>query len=395
MKKVLVIGGGVIGQFTAYYLSTSGHDVTIIDDAPKMPPASVGNCGLITPSHIVPINSWSTIWKGLKWLGKTDAPFAIKPQFDRNFISWFFSFAWHARKGSIANAIQIRHELLQQSRILYEAFFEDEPNRSEWKTEGLLYACHTERGMSAARHEVALLEKHDLESRILTKDQLRELEPAISEKSIGGAIFETDGWIKPGKLLEDIQNINRKNGVTLVCSKVLDFEFSQGKIQKIHCEEGTHEADEYILCAGARSQPLARKLGIRLALIPGKGYSLTADTPINNQPIRPVVMLEKMVVATPWETGFRLGSTMEFSGFDLKLNEKRLNALKAAATDYLAMNLSEATFAPWAGWRPMTSNGLPIIERPQAFSNLIIAAGHGLLGLSMAPATGKLVDGLV
>ena len=129
---------------------------------------------------------------------------------------------------------------------------------------------------------------------------------------------------------------------------------------------------------------LANLLGIRLNMIPGKGYNLTTNKPIVNQPKRPIVMVEKMVVATPWETGFRLGSTLEFSGFDLSLNDRRLQALRNAASDYLNIDLKDVEFTPWAGWRPMTSNSLPLIERTAKYKNLILATGHGMLGLSMA-----------
>ena len=177
MKKIAIIGGGIIGQFSAYYLSKNGHQVTIIDDAPQMPPASAGNCGLITPSHVLPINSWSIIWQGLKWLGKKDAPLAIKPQINATFIAWFVAFAKYSGRSSISKVTEARHMLLQQSLRLYQEFFAGEVNESEWKTSGLLYSCHTEKGMNAMEHEVGVLEKHQLAGRMLTKQELEKFRP--------------------------------------------------------------------------------------------------------------------------------------------------------------------------------------------------------------------------
>ncbi|MCP4458069.1 MAG: FAD-dependent oxidoreductase [Cytophagales bacterium] len=395
MKKIALIGGGIIGQFTAYYLSQSGHAVTIIDDSPEMPPASAGNCGLITPSHIFPLNSWSTIWQGIKWLGKENAPLSLKPQFNQAFISWFLSFAKHSGNSSINKAAKIRHELLQLSFALYKEFFNSEINNSEWKTDGLLFASRTPRGMGGMKHEVEQLKKYGLKSRLLLKQELLEMEPMINQKAIGGAIFNTDGWLNPTQLLADIRDVNSKNGVGFVKANVLNFIADKRVIKSLNLPEQSFEADEYILCAGAKSIYFLNALGINLNMIPGKGYNLTANIPLPNQPKRPIVMVEKMVVFTPWETGFRLGSTMEFSGFNLSLNEKRLNALRDAASNYLNIDLKDVKFTPWAGWRPMTSNSLPMIQRTPKFKNLIIATGHGMLGLSMAPATGKIVSELI
>lgn len=395
MKKIAIIGGGIIGQFTAYYLSKSGHEVVVIDDVAQMPPASSGNCGLITPSHILPINSWGIIWKGLKWLGKKDAPLSIKPQFNRAFASWFLSFAKHSRQSSIKKATKVRHELLQCSRDLYAEFFRLEINKSEWKTEGLLYACHTLKGMESMKHEVGVLKKYKLKGRMLSKQELLEIEPAINERAIGGALFEVDGWVNPTQLLADLKKINVKNGVHFLETSVSEFHTSQEKITSVIGAGVSVIADEYVMCAGAKSTELAALLGIHLNMIPGKGYNLTADTPMANQPKKPIIMAEKMVVVTPWESGFRLGSTMEFSGFDLSLNQQRLQALKNSASDYLNMDIENVEFTPWTGWRPMTSNSLPIIKRTSEYKNLILATGHGTLGLSMASATGKMVEEII
>ena len=395
MKKIAVIGGGIIGLFSAYYLSKSEHQVTIIDDGPEMAPASAGNCGLITPSHVLPINSWPTIWQGLKWLGKKDAPLAIKPQLNATFLAWFIAFARYSSSSSILKITQSRHELLQLSRSLYEEFFGNEVNQSEWKTSGLLCSCHSEKGMKAMEHEVSVLEKHQLAGRMLTKLELQELEPSINDRTIGGAKFDVDGWLNPAQLLDDLKKINMKNGVENVQAKIDRFTYANGRIKSCHSLNEGIEADEFVLCAGAKSWQLAKQLGIRIPMVPGKGYNLTTNEPLKDQPKRPVFMSERRVVATPWSTGLRLGSTIEFSGFDLSLDESRLDALKRAATDYLDIDLEEVKFTPWAGWRPMTADSLPIIKPSSKYQNLIFATGHGMQGLSLAPATGKLIVGLI
>lgn len=206
--------------------------------------------------------------------------------------------------------------------------------------------------------------------------------------------MEMDGWLNPNQLLKDLRTINEKNGVTFVNGKVEDFNVSGSGIQSVKTTAGEYSADEFVLAAGAVSTLLARKIGLHVPVIPGKGYNLTTR---NDHPIPlsiPVYMVEKKVVATPWEKGFRIGSTMEFSGYNLDMNQRRLDALKRAASEYLEVELDQFEWKPWVGWRPMKDNGIPIIERSK-IKNLIIATGHSMVGLSMAPATGFIVNEMV
>lgn len=394
MKKVLVIGGGIIGQFSAYYLAKSGHEVTIVDDSPDMTPASEGNCGLITPSHIIPLNSFSAIYQGIKWLGKKDAPLKIKPQLNARFIRWFFNFMRYAQSGYVNKAIQVRHELLQQSFKLYEDFFQNEPNSSEWKKSGLLYVAKSEQSLPSFDHEIELHKQFNMESKALTKEEVLALEPNLKEDIVGGVNMAMDCSLNPGQLLADLKSVNEGNGVKYVQGKVASFSQKNSDLVAVKTEDSEIEADEFVLSAGAVSPLLAKKLKIELPVIPGKGYNVTTR---NGQTIPlnlPVYMIERKVVATPWSNGFRVGSTMEFAGYNLDLNQSRLDALKRAASEYLKIEMDDFEMEPWTGWRPMKDNGIPIIEKSK-IKNLIIATGHSMVGLSMAPATGFIVNELI
>jgi D-amino-acid dehydrogenase len=394
MKKVIIIGGGIIGQFCAYYLSKAGQEVTVIDDHPKMSPASEGNCGLVTPSHIIPLNSFNAILQGIKWLGKKDAPLKIKPQLNRKFLLWFLNFMRYSQSASIKKAMFVRHNLLEKSFNLYESFFKEESNQSEWKKDGLLYVCKKEKSLTQFEQEIDLHKKYNMKSRMLTREEVHELEPLLKEGLVGGAMMEMDGSLNPNQLLKDLRKINENAGVQYINGKVEDFVVKSAGIESIKTETETYQGDEFVLAAGALTPILSKKLNISIPIIPGKGYNLTTKNgqavPLN----QPVYMVEKKVVATPWETGFRIGSTMEFAGYNLDLNESRLNALKIAASEYLDFNIDSLEMQPWAGWRPMKDNGIPIIERSE-IRNLTIATGHSMVGLSMAPATGYIVNELI
>lgn len=380
-----------MGQFTAYYLSQAGFQVTVIDDLPAMPPASAGNCGLVRPSRVNPINSWHTLFQGLRWMGKKDAPLSIKPQLDYHFVKWFAAFAWHCQKSSVAQAANARWQLLDKSWVLYEDFFNKESTRTTWGKKGLLYTCTTQAGVDYLKHDNEALPYPDRQSRILSADEVRQMEPLVSDHIVGGGYCEVDGWLNPAVLLQDIRQINQHLGVHFIDGQVERLVAKKGELVAVAYTGGELAADHVVLCAGAKSVSLARQIGEHLPVQPAKGYNLTWKTPLAKQPKLPVYMLEKKVVATPWANGFRVGSTMEFAGFDLSLNPERLNALKQAAELYLDVPMEQINAEPWAGWRPMSSNGAPIIRPSKKMKNLTIATGHGMLGLSMAPATGVLV----
>ncbi|MBC6425164.1 MAG: FAD-binding oxidoreductase [Ekhidna sp.] len=392
MKNVVIIGGGIIGNFIAYYLSGRDINITVIDDQPSMLPASYGNCGLITPSHIMPLNRWSYIFQGLKWLGNKQAPLRIKPQPDTAFLSWFIAFTLYSNAFSRNKAANKRHRLLTGSWELYKHFFEDEQVNCNWKSEGVLYACSSEKGFKSLAEEAAFLDKFRLSNEVLSKNELLQLESSLTDRVIGGAIFSIDGWLNPSELIDNLQKVNARKGISYLQEYVLDFNTSERKIEHLETDAGKMDVCQVVIANGAKSPLLAKKLGIHLPIIPGKGYNITYHKKLENQPQRPVYMVEKKVVATPWESGFRLGSTMEFSGYDLKLDELRLSALKEASATYLKTDLKNEKYTPWAGWRPMTSNELPIIKTSKKYHNLIFATGHGMLGLSMAPMTGYIVN---
>lgn len=395
MKKITIIGGGIVGECCAYFLSKSGHDVTIINPKTEMPSASYGNCGTITPSHIFPLNSKRTIKQGIKWLAKKDAPLYINPRHAPYMINWLWDFMKHANPTHRQKAMQSRDYLLKMSVRIYNEEFKAISQKSEWTTGGEVYLCKTEDAMNKLRHEVKSMKKYDIDAEMLTKDEVKQYLPNVKSDIIGGAIYKADTWLNPMRLSDEVRQKNIEQGVQYVNDEVVDFVLKNKEITGLKLKTTDYQPDtdtEYILSAGAQSTLLARKLGIRLLMQPGKGYSLTTSAPLPDQPNHPVYMVERRVVATPMKTAFRVGSTMEFSGYDLELNPARIQALKDGLMEYVDMDITGVDFTPWAGWRPMTSNELPIITPSKRISNLTLATGHGIVGLSIAPATGFLID---
>ncbi len=398
MKKVIIVGAGVIGQFTAYFLAKNSkkqRKIMLIDENSKMPATSYGNCGLVTPSHIHPMNSWQTSFQGLKWLGKKDAPLYIKPQWNLDFFTWLASFVLHSKSASVKKAITARQALLELSHGLYEEFFSSKKNDSEWNDNGLLYACHSKATLKQIHAEVKALQTRGFHVEALSKDKLLLKEPLLKANTLGGALYHCDAWLNPATLMQKLRESNIANNVEYIEDKINSIHFSQGRIQELCSENTSYTADEYVLASGAKTLKLIKALGINMKMLPAKGYNLSYYGNFAEKPKRPIFLYDAKVVATPWRAGFRLGSTLELSGFNLNLDEGRLNALKKAASTCLNMDIEKLKFKPWTGWRPMNSHDIPSIGRHKKFSNLSIGSGHGSLGLSMAPATGLLLSSLL
>ena len=187
------------------------------------------------------------------------------------------------------------------------------------------------------------------------------------------------------------RKVLESRGVTIrEHTEVIHFRGEKKSLKTLETSTGEVAADAFVVAAGAWTPLLNRELQCRIPIQPGKGYSLTMPRP-QVCPKRPLLLEEHRVAVTPMQSGYRLGSMMEFVGYDTSLNPRRLQILKDGAAVYLKEPYTEPVEETWFGWRPMTYDGIPIIGRAPAYENVMIAAGHNMLGLSMAPATGKLI----
>ena len=226
-------------------------------------------------------------------------------------------------------------------------------------------------------------------------DALCKLEPAIKPGLPGAMHFECDSHVNPSLLVDNWTAMNKAQGVTYIenCT-VTGFIKESGTISAIKTSNGTVEADAFVLATGALGPILAKELGHKLHIQPGKGYSITTSRP-ERCPETPMIFHDHRVAVTPFKEAYRIGSTMEFSGYDTNLNPKRLKLLESGASHYLHEPRGEKTLSEWYGWRPMNSTGIPTICRSSNHSNMLMAVGHSMLGTSMGPATGKLIMEIV
>src|SRR5260370_23956954 len=395
-RDVVVVGGGVIGAACAYYLSKDGWTVTVLDMGKFGKGCSHANCGFVCPSHILPLAGPGAIRTAIKALMNPNGPLRIKPRFDPTLWSWLFRFARRCNERDILAAGHAIQPLLNYSRALYPQIIEEEKIDCEWEDRGLLFVFQTKPAFEHyAETDKLLSDSFQMPTKRFIGDELSQLEPALKPGLAGGYLYETDAHLRPDKLMSGWKRALENRGVTIRENCPVESVLREaGRAKAVVTARGEIAADAFVFAAGALTPLLGSTLGRRLPIQPGKGYSVTMDRPARCPSI-PLIFEEHRVAATPMQSGYRLGSTMEFAGYDASLNPKRLDLLRDGAKPYLHEPLGEPVREEWFGWRPMTSDGIPIIGPVPGLANAWVAAGHNMLGLSMAPATGKLVAELL
>jgi len=391
-KRVVVIGGGVVGTSCAYYLNKAGWNVTVVDKGAIGGGSSGGNCGYVCPSHVLPLTEPGMVMQGLASLFKKNSPLKVKPRLDPALWSWMLRFARRCNERDMMEAARGIQPLLDASIGLYRALIRDEALDCEWKERGLLFVYKDRRAFeSYAPTDELLREQFHHPAERLDREAVREREPALRPGLAGGWHYKDDGHLRPDRLMRAWRaNIEASGGTFLEDRPFRGFARGDGKALAARTAGGDLEADAFVLATGAWSPMLNDGLGCKLPIQPGKGYSITMPRP-SICPEIPMIFPETRVAVTPFDSGYRLGSTMEFAGYDETIPPSRIQLLRDGAAPYLREPEAEPIEQAWFGWRPMTYDGLPIIDRSPAFPNVVIAAGHNMLGLSMATGTGQLV----
>jgi len=390
--RVIVVGSGVIGTACAYYLSRAGWSVTMVDRGAFGMACSHANCGFVCPSHVLPLAAPGAVGKALQALFQRNAPFSIKPRFDPGLWGWLFRFARRCNQHDMMTAGRAIQALLNSSRHLYDELLRTEPIDCEWEARGLLFVFQSQAALDhQAETDRLLRDSFGISSERYDGAAVNELEPALNLGLAGGFLYRSDAHLRPDRLLSAWRRVLTSRGVTIHENREMTgFDQAGGMARALRTTQGELPANAFVVATGACTPLLNRHLGCRIPIQPGKGYSLTMPRPARC-PAFPMLFEETRVAVTPMKSGYRLGSTMEFAGYDSSINPRRLELLRQGARPFLREPYGDVVEEEWYGWRPMTYDGKPILDRSPALSNVLIAAGHNMLGLSMAPASGKLI----
>jgi len=394
-SDVLVLGGGVIGLACALYLLRAGRSVTVIEMGKVGAAASHGNCGTITPSHCMPLAVPGVITQALRWMMKPDAPFRIAPRLDFGLLEWLISFAHRCNWDDAKRVTAVKSQLLGLSRTLLEDLIRTEKLDCEFQTIGTMNVFRDAKSLEKSAWLPALVREHGIEIQTLDGAQTCAREPALKDTIAGAHFYPGDAHLRPNRYAAELARLVReKGGHIRESTKVTGFRVDADRIETIETDQGTFTARDIVFALGSWSPLVGKQLDLRIPIQPGKGYSLTYTRP-SIAPVIPMTFKERAVCVTAWSSGYRLGSTMEFAGYDASLNRTRLDALRRGAAEFLREPEGPAVTEEWFGWRPMTYDDLPLLGRPSRVKNLVMATGHGMLGVTMSAATGQLVSQIV
>jgi D-amino-acid dehydrogenase len=392
---VLVVGGGVIGLASALALAGAGRSVRVLEAGTVGCGASHGNCGTITPSHALPLAAPGTIARALRWMFTPDAPLYIRPRFDPVLWAWLLRFTARCNRRDWLQAGESKAAILQASRALLPEWVERYRLDCEFTESGTDHVFRDPRALAEFEQDLQALRELGVASELIDGGAYQRGEPALRDGVAGVVRFPGDACLRPDRYVDGLARALREAGGAIVEHCEVHAVGSDGDGQRVHTAQGEFRARDVLFATGAWSPRLAGSLqlaapALRRAMQPGKGYSITYDRPALS-PRHPLVLHERSVCVTAWPSGFRLGSTMEFSGYDDSLNRRRLDALERGSREYLHEPVGPVKREEWFGWRPMTFDDLPIIGRFPGHQKLWLATGHGMLGVSMSTATAQLV----
>ena len=391
-NKILVVGGGVIGLCSAYFLVRAGHRVVVIDrDPSRRESCSDQNAGMIVPSHFTPLAAPGVIAQGLKWMLNRRSPFFLRPRLDPKLWQWCWQFYRHCNRRHVENSQELLRDLSLESRSLFQQLAEDLD--FELVERGLLMLCQTDAGLREEREVAEAANRLGIKAEVCGPERLRELDPAVSMNAVGGVWFEQDAHLDSQKFLGALRVGIRNQGGEFRDGEVVELAVNNSKIDRARLSDGEVIAtDQVIIAGGVWSPQLAKPLGLKLPMQGGKGYSFTLTKP-PKLPQLCSLLKEGRVAVTPMGDSLRVAGTMEICGDDLSIDRVRLGGVIDAFCRFFP-EFSADDFAglePWSGLRPCSPDGLPYVGRVPGMANALAATGHSMLGLSLGPVTGRMI----
>ncbi|WP_312767169.1 NAD(P)/FAD-dependent oxidoreductase [Pseudoxanthomonas mexicana] len=391
---VLIIGGGAIGLATALALLDAGRGVRILEAGAVGGGASHGNCGTITPSHAPPLAAPGVVAQALRWMFTPDAPLYLKPRVDPALWHWLLRFAARCNPRDWRQSTQARAALLNDARARLADWVSRYGLQCEFEEEGLDYVFRDPRKFQQYVDESVVLKTFGIATQVFGGTDYEREEPAMLPGVAGAIRFPGDARLRPDRYVAELARVVRERGGVIEEQCRVDRLEPTPDGVRLATSQGERKGGDAVIALGAWTPVFARRLGIRAPIQPGKGYSITYSRPAR-VPRHPMVLKDRSVCVTVWGSGFRLGSTMEFSGHDDTLNATRLAALERGAREFLREPVGAEVHERWCGWRPMTWDDLPLLGRAPGQRKVWIAAGHGMLGISMSTATGQLMADLM
>ncbi len=409
--KATIIGGGIAGLSSAWFLAADGWEVTVLEKGDLLDNCSFGNMGYLSPSHFVPLAQPGVIGQGFWWMFSVKSPFYVRPSLRPDLLNWGWKFIRASTQGHVDRSARPLTELLLFSKHLTADWQHSGQMSFEYTEDGCIMYYQTAKKEQEELENARIAADLGLKTEVIDREQAQQIEPDMRPDVRGGVWFKDDAHLHPNSLMRQLPQLLEQRGVKIIRrAEVTGFSKAGKSIQSIRYrdEKGDHtisDSDVVVLAAGSWSPQIAGMAGEHLPLMPGKGYSMTIDT--DRQRLRsPCILLEAKVAMTPWQTQLRIGSTMEIGPINDRILFPRVQGILEAVPKFLPGITDDPAFRQladlealkrdlrekvWFGFRPVSADGMPYIGFAKKTDNLLMATGHAMLGLSLGAGTGKLI----
>lgn len=388
---VAVIGGGVIGLCVAYELVQMGREVVVIDKGPVARGSAVGNAGFIVPSHVIPMAAPGVMPGVIKGILRRTGPVTARPSLDLDYLRWILRFALNCTRDAAHRGAVTLAALGFLSAELAVELITKEGIECGYRPEGLLHVYGDPRVFEAAKHEAAEMQRYGVEIEMYDRAKIREVEPSLNDEVIGGFLCVDDGGLDPAGFLAGLAAVIAGRGVGLAShTELLGFRTSGRKVVELTTSRGTLVADQVVLAAGAWTKGISALLGESIPVQPGKGYSMTVDRP-RAGPRLNLLIGDRWVAVNPMGDRMRMSGWLELGRLDTRPSLRRLEQVEANVRARVNLDPDLTVRERWAGIRPVTPDGIPVVGPAHRWENVTYATGHGKVGLSLGPVTGRMV----
>ncbi len=393
---VVVVGAGFIGLSTAWYLQDAGVKVTVVDRGGVASGSSWGNAGWLTPALTLPIAEPSIFSNGLKMMLDPTSPLYIPLSADAKLLRFLIGFAWHSMPKRWEEAMRVFSEIGVTGLDAFDEISQHTaagPGVAEHSkaADPFLTGFTSLKDRNALLHEFEMIEKTGgtVDFELLSGDQLRGIEPTLSDRVAAGVAIKNQRYINPPKFIASLaESVVARGGDIIGAFNVTDIRDNKNSVTVIGSEGRAITADHVVLATGAWMTDMAQKFGVNVVVQAGRGYSFTVEP--EHMPTHPIYFPTQRVACTPLGDRFRIAGTMEFRDVNHKLEPKRIEAIVAAATPvYKGINW-ENRKEEWVGGRPCTADGLPLVGQTRS-PRISVGGGHGMWGVALGPLTGKIL----
>lgn len=393
-KHVTIVGGGIIGLFAAHYCLRDGHRVTVVErGSQRRDGCSFGNAGMIVPSHFVPLAAPGMIRLGLKLMWNPQSPFFIRPRLSGELLSWLWKFSRACSSRRVEAAAPLLRDLHLRSREDY-AKLQSELNADfGLQRQGLLMLCASRHGLEEETRVARMAEQLRVPVRVLDARETSQMDPSVTMDVQGAVYYPLDCHLAPERLMAALQSRLAEDGCEFTWdTEVTDFATKDDQVTNAITNHGEIAADVFVIAGGSWSTSLARRLGIRIPMQSGKGYSLTIPNPPETPSICSI-LTEARVAVTPMGSSLRFGGTLEIGTRNGKVNPARVRGIVRSIPRYFP-EFATTDFdgiQAWSGLRPCSPDGLPYLGSTKRWDNVVISTGHSMMGISLAPISGRIV----